>query len=239
MEGKGLIGGFYRISNIITRFVGINLLWILFNLPLLYLALCTIYAQNINQLMTLGVTITILAPFVFFPSTTAMYGVIRKFILSEEIRVFQSFLRYYKENYVRSMVGGLLIGLMWIVLIADYYYFTTFIEGWFKYLFINLALFLFVFTLHFFSLTIHVHTKLKDTFKIALLLTFGNPLLTLVLGAITVLIIYLSFNVITFLIPFFLGSLISYVSFYGFHKLFMKIHSSYLTDPKTTDTIQN
>ncbi|WP_066196037.1 YesL family protein [Gracilibacillus timonensis] len=236
MEINGFTGGLYRISSLITIFTGSNLLWILFNFPIVYLILCIIFAQNVSQIITLGITILLITPIVFFPATTALYGVIRKWVYGEEIKIFQFYLRFYKENYIRSAVGGSLICLMWIVLFADYYYFTTFFANWFIYLFIVVAIFSFIFTLHFFSLTVHIHVKLKDTFKFAILLTFGKPLLTLVLGAIIVLIMYLSFYMLTFLIPFFLGSLITYLSFYGFHKFYMKIHSFKITDQKISHT---
>ncbi|MTW87671.1 DUF624 domain-containing protein [Virgibacillus dakarensis] len=226
MEFRGFAGLFYKISDLITMFTGSNLLWALFNLPLLYLVFSMLFVQNSNQLITLVVTMLILAPFIFFPATTAMFGVIRKRILGEDIKLMQSFWRYYKENYGRSMVGGLLIGFMWIVLIVDYYFFTAYVANWFMYPFLILALFLFVFTLHFFSLTVHVDSKLKETFKVGLLLTLGNPLLTLGLGVITGFIIYVSFQVVTFLIPFFMGSLISYLSFLAFYKFFMRFIKS-------------
>lgn len=224
-EYKGFTGIFYKITDWIVTLAGSNLIWIIFNLPLLYLAFCMLFAQNINQLVILGVASLLISPFVFFPATSAMFAVIREWIMEEDIKIIRSFWRYYKENYARSMMGGLLIALMWLILMVDYYYFTTYVADGFIYLFVMLSFFLFVFTLHFFSFTVHVYTKLRETFKNALLLTFGTPLLTLGLGVICALIFYLSFQVITFLVPFFMGSLITYLSFSGFFKFFLKMKS--------------
>src|SRR5699024_7445505 len=129
-----------------------------------------------NDLMTIGMTTVIIIPFIFFPATTAMFGIIRKWILGHEINMLSSFWKYYKENYVKSLLGGILIVLIWILLIVDYYfYLTTNLSEFFSYFFSILTLLLFVSTLHFFSLTVHMNITLLQIFKNAIYFTFRSP----------------------------------------------------------------
>ena len=217
MEYTGLIGGIYKVSLWISRFAAINILWLLFNLPIIYFVFTLLSVDSPNDLMTIGMTTVIIIPFIFFPATTAMFGIIRKWILGHEINMLSSFWKYYKENYVKSLLGGILIVLIWILLIEDYYfYLTTNSSEFFSYFFSILTLLLFVSTLHFFSLTVHMNITLLQIFKNAIYFTFRSPLLTLQLVISTGIVIVLSFSMMTFLIPFFLGSLLAYFSFSSF-----------------------
>lgn len=217
MEYTGLIGGIYKVSLWISRFAAINILWLLFNLPIIYFVFTLLSVDSPNDLMTIGMTTVIIIPFIFFPATTAMFGIIRKWILGHEINMLSSFWKYYKENYVKSLLGGILIVLIWILLIVDYYfYLTTNSSEFFSYFFSILTLLLFVSTLHFFSLTVHMNITLLQIFKNAIYFTFRSPLLTLQLVISTGIVIVLSFSMMTFLIPFFLGSLLAYFSFSSF-----------------------
>ncbi|WP_163536172.1 DUF624 domain-containing protein [Gracilibacillus sp. YIM 98692] len=224
MELNGIFGGFYKISVWITRFSAVNLLWFVFNIPFLFFIYNLLLVETIQDLVVTGMIVGILAPFIFFPATTALFAVIRKWVMGDDIALIASFWRYYKEEYKLSVCGGIAISLISILLAVDYYFYIhTSQSDLFQAFFILAAFLLAVITLHFFSIIVHAKTKLWPAFKNAMLITLGSPLLTLEIGVISGLILYLSFHVFAFLIPFFMGALIAFVSFAAFYRYYSKI----------------
>jgi len=231
---NGFMSGFHYVSEWIMRLFVTNLLWIIFNLPIIYVAINLISVENLNEFLMIAVTMGILAPFVLFPSTTAMFAVIRKWVMKEmDFPIIRQFWRYYKENYLKSMQGGLFLGILWLVLFLDYYYFMIYASESFNssllfllsFTFLLLFVFMFVFSLHLISYIVHIKAKLYVSIKDAMIITIGNPFMCISIVALNGLIIYVSFNVFTFLIPFFMGSFIAFVSFTGFHLIYLKILS--------------
>jgi uncharacterized membrane protein YesL len=70
----------FKILEFVTAFFQLNLLWLLFCLPV----------------------ITI------FPATVAMYCVIRQWVLHKDYSVFRNFFQYFKENFKQSFVLGII-----------------------------------------------------------------------------------------------------------------------------------
>ncbi|GAA0304146.1 putative membrane protein YesL [Gracilibacillus halotolerans] len=77
MGASGLMGVFYTFSEWVMRLLIINLLWITFNIPIVYLVINLIAVENINELFMVAMTIAALLPFVFFPATSALFAVTR------------------------------------------------------------------------------------------------------------------------------------------------------------------
>jgi uncharacterized membrane protein YesL len=123
---------------------------------------------------------------------------------------------------VRSLFGGLIIGLIWFVL--TFYSYSLYLHKGFSLSFYILPfIILFIFTLNFFSITVHFQVKLFASLKHAILITIGSPLITLGITTLCRLLLFLSLKMVTFLIPFFVGSLIAYTSFLGFYSHLMKV----------------
>jgi uncharacterized membrane protein YesL len=70
----------FKILEFVTAFFQLNILWLLFCLPV----------------------ITI------FPATVAMYCVIRQWVLHKDYSVFRAFFQYFKENFKQSFILGLI-----------------------------------------------------------------------------------------------------------------------------------
>ncbi|KAA0965561.1 DUF624 domain-containing protein [Sporosarcina sp. ANT_H38] len=226
LDSKGSMGMIYNVSEWVIRYLIVNLLWFIFNIPIVFLLINLLMVKNTNEIIAICIIIFAIMPFLFFPATTGMFAVIRRWFMNErDIPIIRSFWKYYKENYVRSMTGGLIIGGMWLIFAVDYYYFTVRVSESFKYLFIFLFIFLLAFTLHFISTTVHFESKLFKSLKNSILITIGSPILSLGLGIITGLIVYVSFNYLTFIIPLFMGSLLALVSFSIFYKVYLRIES--------------
>src|SRR5690625_821087 len=174
MRANGLMGSFYHISEWVMRFLVTNLLWFIFNLPIVYLAVHLIMVENMSELVMVTITIAVLMPFIFIPATVAMFAVTRKWVMKEiDIPIIRSFWSYYKENYLRSMLGGLILDVIWIIYVLDYYYFmvlnsesySSTLLFFLSILFLIVFAFLVAFTFNFISYTVHIHERLFKTLK--------------------------------------------------------------------------
>lgn len=215
----------YHISEWVKNLLFINILWMVFNLPNLYFIALLYIAADFNGFISIFIIIICLLPFTFFPATTAMFAVIRDLVIknSQKGSIIRFFWKYYRKNYFLSLLYGIAITFVWVIFIVDYYFFTTHISSLFSYVFFILLFFLFVFTLNVFSVIVHFKSTFFQGLKNALLITIGSPFLTIGIGILNVLLIYVIFNYLTFLIPLFTGSAATLISFAGIYQLFLKI----------------
>jgi uncharacterized membrane protein YesL len=105
-------GKFFRILEFVTAFFQLNILWLLFCLPV--------------------VTI--------FPATVAMYCVTRQWILHKDYSVFRSFLHYFKENFKQSFLIGLIWTVFAGLFLVDFILMKNF--GSFQYILFPVLTFL-------------------------------------------------------------------------------------------------
>ncbi|MDQ1909787.1 DUF624 domain-containing protein [Paenibacillus sp. GD4] len=226
MEFRGIMGGFYRISEWIMRLSVINVLWIICGIPFFLLGLILLQAQTTEQILQTFLLMAIVAPFFLFPSTAAMFTVARKWLTGEEdAPLFKTFFRGYKENYVQAMLGGLIYVLLGVILYTNFKFYGTQAGafGVLRFLVISLTGLLFISVFHFFSILSHLHMKIWQIIKNALLITIGNPVRSISMLVLNGVIMYFSFTQFTFLIPFFMGSLVAVVSFWHFNLIFGKL----------------
>lgn len=220
MKTDGLIGGLYILTEWLMRFSVTNILWLFFNIPIFIVSLNLFIAETQGEKTFYLIVVMALLPFFTFPASTAIFGLARKWVFNEpDSSIFRSFWKYYKENYLKSMLGGLILVMIWAVLILDYLYFTKNIHELTKYLFFALFFFTAMFTLHFFSNIVHFRTTLFVSLKNALYMTLKNPILSLITILIHSGIYIVSFKIAPFLFLFFTISLIAYLSFLLFYKI--------------------
>ena len=91
-DGK-LFRGLEKVVNVVY----LNILWILFSIPI----------------VTIGA------------STTAMFSVMMKMARDREGYIFKSFWKAFKENFKQSTVIWIIIIVVGTFLVADMYYFFT------------------------------------------------------------------------------------------------------------------
>ncbi|MDF2715620.1 MAG: rane protein [Paenibacillus sp.] len=225
MEFRGLMGGLYRISEWIMRLSVINVLWVICSFPFFYLVFAGLIAasQSIDFWKQSAVMIGIVTPFTLFPATGAMFTVARKWVTGDDdVPLFKTYFRGYKENYRQSMFGGLVFVLFSTIIYINY----TFYVGQsgtlslLSILFIVLTIVMFAAMFHFFSIMVHFHMKFWQIIKNCMLITIGNPVMTIFLLTVNGIVIYVSVNHFTFLIPFFMGSIMATVSFFVFYRIF-------------------
>ncbi|RTZ55965.1 DUF624 domain-containing protein [Bacillus sp. SAJ1] len=191
-------GRFYRILDKITDFLLLNLLWIIFCLPI--------------------VTI--------FPSTAAMFGVVRSWVRKDEPSITKHFYTLFKDNFKQ----GILIEIAWFFMaaIVTFNIFVSFHMGdTLKYIIFPPLIFigiLFVFTSIFlFPIMVHYKTSWLGLIKNAFFFSISQPVTSL-LG---ILIIGIS-GVLIFFIPisfFAIASLIAYILYYLCNKAFQKVET--------------
>ncbi|WEG11733.1 DUF624 domain-containing protein [Pullulanibacillus sp. KACC 23026] len=226
MKVLGMAGGIYRACEWVMRFASLNLIWVIVNLPIALLIINLLNANQLSQVIFSYAAIGVLIPFLIFPSTTAVFGVVRKWVMKEgDIKVWHSFFNFYKENYLKSMSGGLVITLMWFI--VTFYLYSLYLHLGLGLLpvYILIYVVLSVFTLHFFSLTVHFDIKLLSTFKNSFLITIGRPINTLGMALVSCLIVFLSVKIVSFFLPFFIVSLIAYPSFLGFYSHLRRVNN--------------
>lgn len=222
MGTSGFIRGLYKFSVWLIRFVTLNVLWLIFNIPLLYLTLNLIASKTSDHLLTNAITIAVLSPFVFFPATTAMFGIARQWIIGKhEISIFKFFWKYYRENYVRSLFGGLIAIPLLAILIFDYVYFRQ-TQSPLIYIFLFVGVFLYVCLMHFFSNTVHVKLNFSTTLRNSFLLSVGSPLHTIGILSSSFIVIFISISYFSSLIFLGTGSLIAFCSFYLYYQSYQK-----------------
>ncbi|GIN58322.1 YesL family protein [Lederbergia ruris] len=218
MGTSGFIKGLYSFSLWVIKFVSLNAIWLIMNIPIVFLFLNVLAAETADHLLVNIFTIVILIPFLLFPSTTAMFGVVRQWIMGNtDIRILHSFWKYYRENYVRSLLGGVIIAPLSAILVVDYFYFTEASSPLF-YIFLFVGVFIFVLIMHFFSNTVHVDLKFSTTLRNSFLLSVGSPIHTIGIAASSFIIIYISIKVASTLIFLGAGSCLAYCSFYLYYK---------------------
>ncbi|MBB6633996.1 YesL family protein [Cohnella thailandensis] len=229
MEMRGMMGGFYKISEWIMRLSVTNVLWVVCSIPVFFFALTALLtSETTGQLVANVIIISILSPFTLFPATSAMFSVARKWVMGDtDVPLFKTFFRSYKQNYVQAMLGGIIYAVLFAILIVDYQVYLKDLKGFgvLAILFLALMVLLFISLFQFFSLLSHFHMKTMQLIKNAVILTIGRPLRSLSTAVVSGFILYISVFKFTFLIPFFMGSVIAVFAFFNFYQTIQKMQA--------------
>ncbi|WP_235988925.1 YesL family protein [Aquibacillus kalidii] len=196
------MGYLYTITEWVTRFAYLNLLWMFF-------------------------TVTGLVIFGFFPATVTMFTIVRKWIIGYETdaSVFHTFWTTYKEEFRKSNLIGLVLIITSGLIYLDLNYMRMNAGGMLWLTHIPLYLFIFGFlmtTLYFFPVYTHYNINLFQQFKHAFLIMFINPINNVMMLIGVGITIYI-FTLIPGLAFFFGGSLMTYIIFWPCYRSFNKI----------------
>lgn len=180
-------------------------------------------AANMQEIIFFTIPFLIVCLLIFFPSTTAMFSMVRKWTMNEkDIPFFRSFFKYFKNNYIQSIIAGIIIELIWVVFIADYHYVTEYFSA-LTFLFIILTVYLLMISLFFLANIVHYEITAFAAFKNAAIMVITNPISSFSLGAFSLFLIYFSLSFANFLIPFFTGVIVVFVTFTGYYRIYLKI----------------
>ncbi|MEH7503572.1 YesL family protein [Neobacillus drentensis] len=187
MEWKGILGLIFRTCEWIMLLAYLNILWILFTL--------------------LGAV-----AFGIFPATAAMFAVIRKWLIGKnDIPVFKTFWNYYRTEFFKTNLLGLMFFITGLILYLDFKIIDFQSELINRIFMIVTFLFTSIYTvilIYIFPVFVHYDLKLLQYVKNAFLIGVASPIRTamMVLCLITA---YFMLRMVPGLLPFFSGSLLS------------------------------
>ena len=235
MELKGFAGGFYRMSEWIMRLSAINLLWILCSLPvafLVFLQLMAVVNMEAPNLFALafnlfGLAALLVAPFTFFPATSAMFSVARKWVTGDaDVPLFRSFFRYFRENYKPALLGGFVFELLYAVFLVNFQFYSeqTNWLGSLNLVFLVFLALLAAAALNYFCYVAHFDLPFGKLLRNSVLITIAKLPNTLSILIVNGALLYLSFKPrLMFLALFFTGSLVALFTFWSFHRMVTRI----------------
>lgn len=230
MESKGLMGGFYKITEWIMRISGSNLLWVICASPfvfLFYIGFTSLFSQDLNEgfFFTNLYLMLIVAPFTLFPATSALFSVTRKWVMGEaDVGIIKTYFKGYKENFKQSVIGGLFYAFLTIVMIVDY---QVYMKEFNNLQFIGIVIMVFLIILlislfNFFSMVAHYYMKTTQIIKNAILLTILKPFRALSTVICTGVLAFLTLR-FSWLILFGFASLTALVAFFNFYGAYNKV----------------
>lgn len=221
---KGLSGGLYLITEWIMKFSLVNLYFLLFNLPIVFIMFFILLPQQV-VFNLLFIPIIIMVPFLLFPAASALFAVVRDYIIKDRTpaSIFRLYLKYYQENYKRSLFGGIFFTILWVVWIVNLYYLFS-MNTTFFYLMLATGIILYALTINFFSINVHYYLPFWASLKHTILMTLSSPVLFLAIAISSGFILYISFEVVTFILPFFTFSLISFFAFAAFYQSYLRVN---------------
>ncbi|MBM7570410.1 YesL family protein [Aquibacillus albus] len=189
---------FFKLMEVLTNFFLLNLLWIVMCIPI--------------------VTI--------FPATSAMFGVVRQWVLKKDSSVFRSFFQLFKENFKTSIIIGVLWFLISGLLILDIYFAFT-LGSTTKFVLLPVLLvigFLFLLTSTFlFPVIVHYQLKWNTIIKNSFLLGVSHFHVVLISFLITIaMLLTFVYLPILVLVIFSIGS---YFTYKFCHRTFEKIEN--------------
>nr|WP_269154326.1 YesL family protein [Bacillus sonorensis] len=183
----------------VMRFAYTNLLWFLFTI------------------LGLGV-------FGFMPATTALFAVMRKWIMGRsDIPVFKTFWMAYREEFFRSNALGCIMAAAGIILYIDlafiypenvFLYILRFVIMVFGFLFLIMFFYMF-------PLLAHFDWKKRMYLKFSLILGVSYLQYTLTMIALVILLLA-AFAYLPGIIPFFSVSLVSYLIMWLAYQVFKR-----------------
>ena len=158
METSSILGGIYKLMDWISKLALLNLLWIA------------------STILGLGV-------FGFFPSTVAMFAVVRKWMIGEEeVSIVKTYWASFKKEFVKSNLLGVFIVAAGLVLYADLLFIQNAAKNMATFLYLPLFIITFIFVCTLFYLIpifVHYEMKLTDVIKNSFFVMIMNPLSTL------------------------------------------------------------
>lgn len=223
MDLSGIMGSFVRLSEWIMKFLTTNLIWLLFNSPILYFGLDMMFEKSAEQLFLLFMTILLMMPFIFFPATTAMFAVVRRWVIGQEDgRILSHFWRYYKQNYWRSLIGSFVFLALWLLWVMNYRLSMVETGSGLYYFYIAVAIVFIAITNYFFADTVHFEVKLLASLQKILFMALFYIHYTLGAAAAAIIAIFILYQLHSIFVFLFSGSVVAYIYFFAYHQIFLK-----------------
>lgn len=189
-----IANGFYKFSEWVAKYMYITILWFLFTLL---------------GLVLFGIT----------PATVALFAVIRKWVQKEEVPIFQTFYKQYKENFIKANIIGIILMAVGYFISIEYLILRG--QTGLMYYMANLfviaqMIFYIIILLYIFPIYAHFNIeKFIDYFKWPFIIGIIHPILTVLLFVVTSIIMFLSYYFLPIPLNLLGVSISAYVLSYG------------------------
>ncbi|WP_010281328.1 YesL family protein [Bacillus timonensis] len=165
-----------------------------------------------------------------FPSTGAMFAIVQKWLRKEPVeKIFQSFWKTYKNEFISLNKFGLFFILIGYILLYDFMFLQKNIDK-LQFLFpilLFLAISYFVTLLYFFPVYLQFDLKYFQYIKQAFLIA-ASSLLETILILTACMLVGIVVNLIPGMIPFFTGSVLALAVTWSSNRAFLKINKKKL-----------
>ena len=231
-EFPGFLGVLYSSTEWIMRFSVINVYWFLMNIPNIIIILSVYFNNSSNEFLLYLIPLVILIPALFFPSTIAMFATMRDLVMKKDLNsITKAFFFYLNSYYKKSLLSGLILMSVWLIWVADFYYFKN-ENDLIRTMILLVGILLFVYTINFYSLIVHYYMNIRALLINTFFVTFGNPVLFLFVLSSNFLLFYISASKFLILFPIFTGSLSAFFSFSSFYRFTLKIEKKAMSIKK-------
>jgi uncharacterized membrane protein YesL len=202
---KGFTYSIYKTSNWIMKLAYVNILWIAFTLA--------------------GLVI-----FGFFPSTVAMFAVVRKWISydKENFSAFNVFSKTYKQEFLKSNLLGLIIMIIFFLFSLEMNFIQEYnnqILDVFFYPMLILFCFIVLTVLFIFPTYVHYEVGIFHLIKNSFLMMILNPIPTILMIACCIGSFFISL-IFPVSLVFFGGSLLAFITTKSASMAFQKIEQT-------------
>lgn len=196
MEWIGITGKLYQLCHWVMKLLIVNLIWIGFNFPVVYLALATLDVRTIDELYLILFTMIALLPFILFPATAAMFALVRRAVIHRiQDQLFRTFWRFYRQNYLQSMTGGIIFTIIWGIWLVNYQLLNAEIGSGLFYIYLLLTVFLLAFTSYFVADIVHVHLNVWSSLKKACMISLAFPHYTIASIGVSTAALYILYQI--------------------------------------------
>ena len=156
---------FFRYVAKLTDLVLLNILWVIFSIPII----------------TMGA------------ATSAVYYVTLKMVKDEEGYIIRSFWKGFKQNLKQGIIIEVILLISGIILLGDIRYFLV-SKNIFSYLFISIfviGLIIYTFTLIFvFPIIAKFNNTVSETLRNAVVISLNNPLVSISMTVLLIVMLY-------------------------------------------------
>lgn len=160
-----------------------------------------------------------------FPATSALFTVIRHFLIGDnEKPIFQMFWKAYREGFRQMNVIGLILVVIGSVIVLDLRFFQlsdNFLLQSLSFLFFFLLFIFITVVLYVFPIYVHYHYKTFEYLKFAFIIAIGKPMISIMMFVGSYLL-FMLFQYTPILFVFFGGPMIGYVLMWISLKAFPK-----------------
>jgi len=180
-------GGFYKAFDWIYRIAFLNVLWLLFSV--------------------VGLII-----FGFFPATVAMFSIVRRSILKENVPIFHTFWTVYKREFIKSNLLGLILSIIAYIFYVDLIFLKS-TSGLIQLLYAPMLVMSFIYILmllYVFPVYVQYDIKVLQVIKNSFLIMVLYPFFTIIMIIVGLITTYFMFQIPSSLI-FFSGSLMAFI----------------------------